>query len=301
MYDLRSTQSVKLVFHGLLGFFLNSMQDECLVGFHSKPTLRHKHRLTVMAFKNCGPLVEEKEVPIQSNPVLEVTEPKLISGVKFYQPPSSSFHDSDFRHVIDLEGPKWYRDRRPLKLKSGVYKPVMSIKNGLFYTLLKTKSSFKKQIQGASPTSVSDHIGSIASYVAVNIYLSPSGAVRLKIPEAGIDLLCAYEENTKYEIHFNNRCLKHPFNPSNKECEFDPEDLDETNRNDFYMHRDAVELGTGVKYQLVREEGRTTPPTPGICPSRYHPLSPEEIRSTDEAPCAAVAYGSGEWPSYPEL
>lgn len=297
IYDLLPTQSVKLVFHGLLGFYLNALQNECLVGFHSKPTLKHKHRLTVMAFTNCQPQWdEEKEVPTNANPVLEVKEPNLISGVKFYQPPSASLHDSDFRHVIDLEGPSWYRGQ--LQRKPGVYKPVMSINNGLFYTLLKTKSTFKKQTQGASPTSVGDHIGSIASYVAVNIYLKPGGTVSLKIPEAGIDLLCAYMPNTKYEIHFNNGCFKRLLN---KGCQFKPNDSDETERNDFYMHRDAVELGTGVKYQLVREPGPPSPPTPDICQTRYHPLSPEEIETTDEAPCAAVAYGSVQWPPYPEL
>lgn len=297
MYDLLPTQSVKLVFHGLLGLYMNELQDQCFVGFHSKPTLKHKHRLTVMAFTNCQPQWDkEKDVPINANPVLQVVEPNLISGVKFYQPPSTSLHNSDFRHVIDLEGPSWYRRRLPPK--SGVYKPVMSINNGLFYTLLKTNSTFKKQVQGASPSSVGDRIGSIASYVAANIYLKPGGSVRLEIPEAGIDLLCPYAPNTKYEIHFNNDCFKRL---GDKKCEFDYDDSDETDRNDFYMHRDALELGTGVKYQLVREPGVTSAPTPDICQTKYHSLSPEELTSTDEAPCAAVAYGSGLWPSYPEL
>jgi hypothetical protein len=296
-YDLLPTESVKLVFHGLMGLVLGS-PNECVVGFHSKPSNKHKHRLNVMAFTNCAPspqLPEPKQVPIGAKPILEILEPDLITGVKFYQPPINPWHTNDFRHVIDLEDPKWYGRR--LHWKPDVYKPSMSIKNGLFYTLLKTGSTFKKQRQGESPTSPGVPIGSVAAYVGVNIYLKPRGRVTLKIPEAGIDLTLEQAPGVKHEIHFNNDCSKRWLGT---ECRFNPEHLDETERSDFYMHRDAVDLGTGDKYQLVREQRADKVPAPEICLLAHSThLSQARRTVTDEAPCAALGYGYGGWPPYP--
>lgn len=291
-YDLLPTQAVKLVFHGLMG--IASVPGGCKVGFHSKPSRKHKHHLKIMAFRNCVPeWPAEKEVPIHANPVLAVHEPDLISGVKFYQPPLAPKHKNDFRHVIDLD--QWYN--KHLTWKDDGYKPVMLIENGLFYTLLKTASTFKKQNQGASPTSPGDFVGSVASYVGVNIYLKPRGYVTLKIPEAGIDL--RLEPGTKNEVHFNNDCSKVG---ASEKCKFrHGHPSDETERSDFYMHADAAMLPAGVRYQLVRENRLTSPPRPDICQLPHHsPKSIEEAEMTDEAPCSSLGYGGGQgWPPYP--
>ena len=299
MYDLLPTESVKLVFHGLMGI-LPLSANGCKVGFHSKPTDKHRHRLKVMAFTNCVPKWSRpKEVPVGAKPELKVIEPsELINGVKYYQPPLNPLHRNDFRHVMDLEGAKWYRQR--LNWRSDGYKPGLIIENGLFYTLLRTGSTFKKQIAGTSPTSAGDPIGSVASYVGVNIYLKPRGRVTLKIPQAQIDLSLEQAAG-RHEIHFENTCSKRLLGT---DCVFRYGHADETERNDFYMHSEAVESIIGDKYQLVRVDGPSTPPFPDIC--SHHRSTRENQQSlekkmmmTDEAPCAALGYGYAGWPAYP--
>ncbi|HEX7773372.1 MAG TPA: hypothetical protein VF435_13185, partial [Pyrinomonadaceae bacterium] len=49
-FDLLATASVKLVFYGLMAMWQNA-QGHCLVGFHSEPSTKHKHRLTIKAYK----------------------------------------------------------------------------------------------------------------------------------------------------------------------------------------------------------------------------------------------------------
>ncbi len=67
---------------------------------------------------------------------------------------------------------------------------------------------------------------------------------------------------------------------------------DETERNDFYMHRDAIDLAGRPPLQLVIvQAGISTPPD--ICP---------HYRASDESPCSGSGLGgTGGFPPFPRF
>ena len=177
---------------------------------------------------------------------LEVRLPDLINGVQFFQPPitSGSYHDNDFRWLPNLEGPAWY-DTNLVK-RPNVYKPELVVTNGLFYTLHKTAATFRRQTGDGNPAHVME-IGHVADYIGANIYLKPGGSVRLTVQ--GKDITLPQAPGVSYEVHFDNHCKKKA-NPG-ASCEFNPYDPEETERNDFYMHRDGIVITGKPQYQLV--------------------------------------------------
>lgn len=286
-YDLHSTESVKLIFYGLMAIWRNADQH-CLIGFHSKDSGKHKHQLMVTAYRRegggaCTRLYPPEMVPPGGKLELEVSRPDVFDGVYFFQPPLTSgrLHENDFRWVPNLEGPAWYDQVLPRKQ---VHDPVLKVRNGLFYTLMKTLSTFRRQkFDGSSDVL---YLGSIAEYVAANIYLETGGQVSLALPSRTIPLPQA--ANVTYEVHFMNHCLK---KGTSTPCDdFKPYHTDKTERSDFYMHFDGIDLPASSELELVVAQGATGS-GPEICGGS---------KASDEAPCSAAGYGGrGGFPIFP--
>jgi len=282
-FDLNSNESVKLVFYGLSAISRND-DGHCLIGFHSKPTAKHQHRLMIKAFRKvngvCTQMGTTEMVPQGANLELEIIRPDVLDGVYFFQPPltNGQMHNNDFRWVVNLEGDNWYNqtlNRKP------VHSPILRVRNGLFHTIMKTKSTFRRQKPDGSGVR---YLGSIANYVGANIYLQSGGQVNLNWP--GHIITCAQAANVKYELHFISHCKR---SGTMVDCEFKPYHIDKTERSDFYMHFDGIDLPSDSEYEMIIAEGATGD-SPPICGSGI----------SDESPCSAVSYaGLRGFPSYP--
>lgn len=282
-FNLQAPQ-VKLVFYGLMAIWRNA-DGHCLVGFHSQASAKHQHRLMIRAWRREGTMPctvwrPPEMVPPGVTLDLDIIQPDVLNGVFFFQPPltNGQMHDNDFRWVVNLEGPNWYNQtlgRKP------VHKPILKVTNGLFHTIMKTKSTFRRQKPDGTGFR---YIGSIATYVGTNIYLQTGGNVTLSWP--GHEIPCPQAANVRYEIHFINHCKRVG---TTIDCEFRPYSNDKTERSDFYMHFDGIDLPPNLEYELVLAQA-ATPDSPPIC---GEPIS-------DESPCSAVGYGGpAGFPSYP--
>lgn len=286
-FDLLSTESVKLIFSGLMAFTPGAGQ--CVVGFHNRENTKHRHHLRIKIFRkegdSCSLMEPEIHVSPQTNLKLEVSMPDVLN-VHYFQPPElpdGSRHDNDFRWVPNLEGIDWYN--RPLTKRSGAYSPTMVIDNGLFYTLQKTASTFRRQTEDGSH--VLD-VGSVANYIGTNIYLKAGGSVKLTVGPRAFPL--PQVTGVRYEIQFHNHCWH---KAKGKDCqgEFKPYHLtNKTERNDFYMNYEALQSPPSPEYLLVIAQ-RGSPTTPAIC---------RGPRVSDESPCSGAGYaGPGGFPSFP--
>src|SRR5262245_4805963 len=90
-FDLTPNESVKLVFYGLMAMW-RSPEGHCLVGFHSKPSTKHQHRLMIKAFRKgangvCEQMGTTEMVPPGADLDLEITLPDVLNGAYFFQPP----------------------------------------------------------------------------------------------------------------------------------------------------------------------------------------------------------------------
>ena len=282
-----TTESVKLVFYGLIAFWRN-VDEHCEVGFHSKASGKHQHQLMVNAFRkepngDCTKLLADPKLVKPGDKLdLEIIRPDVLEGVYFFQPPMTAgrMHDNDFRWVVNLEDKMWYGE---VLTKKPVHDPILKVRNGLFYTLMKTPSTFRRQkANGTEPL----YIGHVAEYVAANIYLESGGHVTLSLP--GLPpIKMAEAENVKYEVHFTNYCRK---KGTNDTCEFNGYHPDKTERSDFYMHFDAINLPAHEEFELVVAQGAL-----GNGPQLCGPT-----RGSDESPCSAYGYGGpGGFPSFP--
>lgn len=282
-FDLQAPQ-VKLVFYGLAAIWRNS-DGHGLVGFHSKASTKHQHRLMIKAWRRegtapCTQIGTTEMVPPGANLDLEIFRPDIFNGVFYFQPAltNGQMHDNDFRWMMNLEGDKWYNQtltRKP------VHAPILKVTNGLFHTIMKTKSTFRRQKPDGSNVL---YLGNIASYVGTNIYLQTGGHVNLSWPAHLIE--CPQAPNVRYEIHFINHCNRAG---TPVECSFRPYSTDKTERSDFYMHFDGIDLPADSELELIIAQGATGDSAP-ICGS---PIS-------DESPCSAVGYGgTAGFPSYP--
>lgn len=288
-FDLLSSADVKLVFHGLMGIWRNA-DEHAEVGFHCRENGKHKHVLKVMAFRknNAGQCTQvsdpdpEKSTVRRGEPLqMEINRPAVLDGVYFFQPPLSAgrLHDNDFRWVQDVEGPNWYD--APNLRKTSFHDPVLKVRNGLFYTLSKTSSTFRHQkVNGDDAL----YLGNIAEYVGTNIYLEPGGGVSITLPRQTISLPQA--ANTTYEVHFMNACLKN----NGTACQPKPYHPDKTERGDFYMHFESINLPANRELELVIAQGiQGSGPT--LC---------GQSKLSDESPCSAIGFGGPQgFPVFP--
>ena len=290
--NLLSTSDVTLVFHGLMAIWHEAGQ--WVVGFHSKKSGNHEHQLMVRAYRKTGsgPCTQlgdpdpEKAKVLPGEPLLlEITEPRILDGVYFFQPPMTAGrkHDNDFSWIVDLESQDWYG---PNLDRNNVHDPRLIITNGLFYTLMKTLSTFRRQTaDGEEPR----HLGNIAEYVGANIYLKPGGQVKLTLPKQPRPILLPQAANVSYEVHFMNICFKRGTRDA---CAFKPYHPNKVERNDFYMHSDGINLPPGKKeLELVVAQG-VRGDGPRICGG--------DTIASDESPCSAVGFGGPQgFPVFP--
>lgn len=283
--NLLSTSDVTLVFHGLMGIWQDPANGQWTVGFHSKKTGNHEHQLMVTAYKitnttppctQLGDTTPAKAIVLPGEPLLlEVMNPRILDGVYFFQPPPSGGrkHDNDFSWIVDFESQDWYGpNHRP---DTAVYDPRLVLTNGLFYTLSKTSSTFRRQQADGEDHR---HLGNIAEWIGANIYLRTGGQVKLTLPKQPQPILFPQATGVRYEIHFMNTCLK---KGTHDACTFKPFHPNKVERSDFYMHFDGIKPAPANELELVIAQG-TRGDGPAIC---------GESRASDESPCSAVGFG----------
>jgi hypothetical protein len=315
--SLPAANCVKLIFDGLMGFSPRRVSADtvhCDVGIHSKDDGDRHHRLFIRAYQTddckAGRRVPKLRVDnveyAEVNLHVDKPDTAISKGVAFYQPAPNVMsrrdlanYPADWRWIVDFESNYLYRKHlkpKPngskfLKKNKNVYKTMFIVKNGVFYTLRKTASTFRAQTKNGAYFS---DLGNVADVHGANIYLMADGKVTLTVKGyAPVDLVAPAE------IYFSNRCLKDPDgNPDAPEnhCDSEPYNIeDKKKRSDFYQNYQAfdygVETNSGTKeYELFLLECNPQDAEPDVeCESHRFAVN----RFTDEAPCAGSGYGGG--------
>lgn len=252
--------TVTASFEGLFAFCYNP-QRECEIGVHQADG---RHKLKIRIFENEAPL-----------PVTLPAEIKVVSlGIRIAgneKPANVYFFKGggarDFRWVIDLENEEFYPE---VFEKKAVFKAILRVRHGVFFTKKRTKFLLDRVLAlpiGFLNRSTLSHP---ADDIAVNIELAANEYVSLVINGSEVIQL-PRTAGKRYEVRFTNQCHKN----DEEYCEFDFDDLLESNRNDFHFHRDALSLPLLTpRYGLVLGRGQ----------GRRPPLS-------DEAPCMGAGFG----------
>jgi hypothetical protein len=196
--------------------------------------------------------------------------------------------DRDFRWIIDFESDYAYRNfpgsAHPDKLPKvpHIYKPIINIPKGLFYTLRKTGSRF--ELKTTSGPFYRSELGSVADVIGANIYVEPNSSVKLFVNSNSR----AVQVQAPGEIYFINTCTK---NSNGDHCDAIPDSTNKEERGDFFLHYKAFDLEGKPEYELFSvDESHPSPADPDVVCAldllRSHSL-------TDESPCAAVGYSGG--------
>lgn len=302
--------TIKVVFKGLLSMRFNG-DGECEVGIHNtthETGRPQRHDLIINLWTKRLDLLGSKFEPCSGPIRFPVGNPKNCSrgyellafrtkspGVHVYEPTAEPFDresvnndPKDFRWILDLEGAHFYDTR--LTRYADTITPNFHLNNGLFYTLQKTKSTFRRvdpKAHGEPP----HHLGNVASIIAANIYLPPmDGYAVLRIDDVRIRLDSI--ENVQYQVDITNEC-----NVSG-ECDYQPGAGSKQERNDFYLHFDTFKVPDGKpEYELVLETFGEFPEKPDACGEfpKKPDVSSQETKHPliDTAPCAPVGFGSG--------
>jgi hypothetical protein len=242
--------TIAIYFTGLLAFCFNKELNHCQIGVHSKTD---DHEL-ILRFVKKGPDPEsesEQTLTIShdlirgsSNLWLDVEGepyPEHCSAEPFIAGRQNEqlTDPQDFRRVVDLEGEHFYN--RPLKLRTGVLKPILVVAKGLFYTATLTPELYRTvSVASDGAPAAGQVLGQIAEYVGVNIYLThPNQALVLRAGRNGSELLCLKrEEGTIYQITIEN--VDTPQAPAG---------------SDFYYYYDAIELHRSEPRILIEPYG----------------------------------------------
>jgi len=241
-----------IFFTGLLVFCFDKRRKCCQIGILSKDD--HELRIRVVK-KGRGP-EDGLEQTLTINHALIRQSSELLLDVEG-EPPSKQrtaepfivgnrdeppTDPQDFRRVMDLEGEYFYN--RPLKVRSGVLRPILIVAEGLFYTAALTSDLYRTipvAANGAMRTPwASRTLGQIAEYVGANIYLThPNQALVLRAGRNGSELLRLNREGgTTYEITVENGDT--PQAPAG---------------SDFDYYYDAFELNRGEPKILIEPCG----------------------------------------------
>jgi hypothetical protein len=274
-------ENVTLIFMGLAGFWCADDKEKTMgVGFHCK---NDHHRLRIEVFdKNCTPTFSyEVEKGEKIDLKIEVRQPDHGALGK---PGAYCFHGNggadfnrdnktddvrDFRWLVDFE-----REFYPLGVRkhSGVYWPKLSVPSGLFYTLARTKSTFKRVAKNEPPIS----FGSVAKAMAANIYTKADGFVTLKWESQELTLSQGTGPGYAY---FSNDCLV-----SGEACQWVPDSDDEKERSDFHLNYKAFYLDGKKKYGLkIDVDGGPVSEKLGPCKTA--------AEGTDRGPCVGGGFG----------
>lgn len=263
--------TITLRFTGLLVFCFDKRSKICQVG-----ALPKNHKLRFGVTKK-GPGIENDSeqtltippslidqasdlwLDVEGEPALEqrAAEP-FIAGKRDESPTDPQ----DFRWVVDLEGRHFYD--RPLKVRDGALRPILSVATGLFYSAILSPDLYRTvpvTSNGARRRSTRGrNFGYIAEYIGADIYLTrPDQALVLRVGRNGSELLRLHNEEGKtYEISVGNGDT--PQAPAG---------------SDFHYYYDAIKLERGEPRILIEPCG--LPPLRGT----DHPCVPILLSKSD--------------------
>jgi hypothetical protein len=190
--------------------------------------------------------------------------------VRFYMPGDSFDRlddpdPNDFRWLLDLEGPDFYD--KAMNKKSGFYSTKLLIKNGTFYTLDLTCSTFKRIDQ---ETGKEEKLGRMAFYMAANVRLTEDATLRLKTV-SGIKQI-TFDHTEEYAILVSNNC-----SDNGVAC----------TSNDFFHHFASLKPSeTDTPFAVDVDQAVHE------CHHAHDGLFIDFIpTSTDPAPCGSAGYG----------
>lgn len=304
---------VRLIFYGLMGisYRIDHGKIVCDVGFHRNGDHNHHHRLSIYGYSTarCTPVIQQAATDDQPITRLSIATDLPVKPpydqANFYQVGDPRTRQDlsdpyDFRWIIDFESDYLYGTSIPqgaqgLGHHSGVYKPVLTIPFGVFYTLRRTNSTFDAK----NPADKFDvmPLANVADVIACSIFVEPNNAVNLTINGGKVP----YTVQAPGEIYFINHCYKNE-NSNLVDCDHDAASTNKKEISDFYLQYKAFSIPTGRhEYELRLRDGGISSPIPGLsCADRLpdrilHPaaMSLADKKMTDEAPCAASGYGGG--------
>jgi len=273
--NLNTDPDVLVYFLGLMGFSYNQSNGTCEIGFHcASPS----HKLTITAYENSTTLYSASGFP---NPTgFELSIISKPSQVFFYQAAgdidrtNGSFDHHDFRWLIDLEHRDFYNRRLPLK--SGVFRKRLRVKQGNFFTIEPTCSTF--DVIGGPNEQVAIHV---PQGIGLSLELSDSECVDLINTADGRSILphtLCKRQGRKYEVVFANLCQTLGG--------------DHCTDNDFHKNLDVVDIALDEKFDLVLHQK---------CPVTAASTAASRVKvNTDEAPCMGTGFGQGSgFPTFP--
>jgi hypothetical protein len=174
---------------------------------HLMPPHHIPHILRIITYKNGVPdTVKVVQDEVNTKPRLwrlDVTNP-VTPGVRKDQQ-GATFnrmqhpHDRDYRWLVDLEDNTEFYGPLNGKLDTSVLKPVLRIRNGLFYTRLKSHPQTRRKdgVPGKPP------FGRAAAAIGCDIELNNGGSATLRFDNTGEDIFDFAIDpsgNTLYEI-----------------------------------------------------------------------------------------------------
>ncbi len=281
-----SLTSVTAIFSGLMGFSYDQASQECKVGFH--PGDGH-HELDVKIYQyrkypDCSQIFPPPPLPKRIKKitlkVLDQSGNPTGKPVDFFETKDEPFdrfsgNANDFRWLPDLDSADFYPEG--YSKNSGHFSATLHVKNGTFYTYLRSNSTFKL-VDADDASHELRRFGHLARYMAAAIDVKDNNYLSLQINDETpfkLEPAAGYY----YQILFTNECWD-----NGKKCDWLIWDDDETKRNDFHFTRKVLRLpNSRIKYALKIEDKlpRTDPEICGYAPDR----------NTDEAPCMGSGYG----------
>lgn len=299
---LDSGADVVLAFHGLMclcnhnnGFcevgILNTDQGshdlgiyifEVDAGFNPPASLRFQE------IRRIFPVITAGETGDSFRDIVDIRAFKPrpgFNGVKFFMPPGTPLTDrSDFRFITDLEGPGFY-DGLKVGKNHEALGPRLRVRDGVFYTLCKTRRLFHLEEGGTR-----HETRSIARIVGANIYLDRTrpnpGTVTLKV-NGREPITLPSAEGKKNFVLIDNSC---------------PEDVCDPVNGDFDLYFDVLTPPDGRNEITLKPSPITgSGPTEGPCDPDFlndmnRMLAEFPVKKfldiSDDAPCGAAGAGS---------
>jgi hypothetical protein len=274
--------TVTLFFGGLLDVCykkLSTTSGVCEIAVNPSDP---KHKLILLAQSSSGQTLFDNNDPpraVKDISLKVLNRPALVNFLKTGGDDLDRDNgpDGDFRWMLDLEGPDFYKENYP---KRPVFKTKMTVANGTILTTFKSEATFDRVSvllgsAGVSPRSV----GHIALVMEADIELSQNETAVLTVD--GLDVPMPWAPNTTYQISYGNICVD-----NNANCTFDPGSIIESRRNDFAFHRDVLDLPTfRARYGLRLREPGDPIAHPKIAGFPFVPWG------TDKAPCMDAGFG----------
>lgn len=265
---------VSVSFSGLLAFCYNP-QGWCEVGFYQADG---RHRLEIQVLEDNAPL-SLRNLPAHIRTMrlgILINEVEKPASVRFLKDGS----DYDFRWVLDLENDEFYPEHYGMK---AAFQANLFVRHGVFYTKERTLHTLDKISRELIETGLKlgwnpQPLDRCAKDICAGIDLTANEKVSLVVNNQEVVRL-PIKPNTKYEIKFSNECKI-----GDQPCPFTWNHWRESQRNDFYFHRELLKLPIlRTKYGVVVTEGQ---------------IHGKHEDVTDEAPCMGAGFGqTAEFPS----